>query len=390
MSSYNMLDKLKNLPPAILALSNGIVFRGISIGSHGSVVAEIVFNTSMTGYQEIITDPSYAGQIVTLTHPHIGNTGINQEDIESNNAYISGLVVKDCPNMYSNFRSKESLPNYLKNNNIVSIAGIDTRKLTRILREFGSQGACILSGIDEQLAIEKAKKFSGMKGQDLAKEVSIKEQSEWHTGSWSLGKGFSKIIEKKFHVVVYDFGVKYNILRLIADRNCKVTIVSAQTKAEDVLALNPDGIVLSNGPGDPETCHYAIDATKTFIRLNIPLFGICLGHQIIGIAIGARTVKMKTGHHGANHPIQDLKTKQVFITSQNHGFAVDIESLPKNAIPTHISLFDKTLQGIELTDKPVFSFQGHPEGSPGPHDIAYLFDKFIDIMSNRIKEHGNA
>ncbi|AWD32278.1 Carbamoyl-phosphate synthase small chain [Candidatus Kinetoplastibacterium sorsogonicusi] len=391
MEYYNILDKIKKSPPAILALSNGTIFYGISIGVTNYVTAEIVFNTSMTGYQEIATDPSYSGQIVTLTHPHIGNTGVNNEDIESNKVHISGLVIRDYPNVYSNFRSNESLSSYLIRNNIIAISGIDTRKLTKILRELGTQGACIFVGTDENFAIKKAKEFAGMKGQELATEVSTKRISTWNENSWNFEIDKNKKKEIKFHVVVYDFGVKSNILRLLVDRGCKLTIVPATTTAEDVLKLNPDGIFLSNGPGDPETCEYAIKATKKFINMNIPLFGICLGHQIISLAIGAKTIKMKTGHHGANHPIKDLATGQVFITSQNHGFTVDIDTLPKNARPTHISLFDNTLQGMELIDHPVFCFQGHPEGSPGPHDIHHLFDKFIKLMSQTvIKENENA
>ena len=379
-----MLLSLKgSFPPAILALADGTVFQGNSIGATGSTVGEVVFNTAMTGYQEILTDPSYSGQIVTLTYPHIGNTGVNAEDVEANRVYAAGLVVRDCPARVSNFRSTQSLPDYLAAQGIVAISGIDTRKLTRILREKGAQGACIFVGTDAERAVELAKGFAGMAGQDLAKVVSTKASSEWTEGTWQLGEGFSKPDQSKFHVVAYDFGIKTNILRLLADRGCRLTLVPAQTSAEDVLKLNPDGVFLSNGPGDPEPCDYAIAATRTFLDKKLPVFGICLGHQIMGLAVGGKTLKMKTGHHGANHPVQDLQSKRVFITSQNHGFAVDAASLPANARVTHVSLFDGTLQGFELTDRPAFCFQGHPEASPGPHDILELFDKFIALMSGQ-------
>jgi len=365
---------------AILALADGSVFRGQSIGADGVVTAEAVFNTSMTGYQEIITDPSYNGQFVVFTYPHIGNTGINAEDVESNRIHAAGLVLRDCPHRVSNFRATHSLPDYLKAAGVVAIAGVDTRKLTRILREGGAQGACILTGDDEALALQKAHEFPGMVGQDLASRVSAKAAQQWQQSSWQLGQGYRQLGQGKYHVVAFDFGVKANILRLLADRDCKITVVPAQTSVEDVLALKPDGLFLSNGPGDPEPCDYAIQAARAAIAHKIPTFGICLGQQIIGLAVGARTSKMKAGHHGANHPVQDLDTKQVFITSQNHGFSVQADSLPANARVTHVSLFDGTLQGFELTDAPVFCFQGHPEASPGPHDISVLFDKFIRLM----------
>jgi len=376
-------EGINRFPPAILALADGTIFRGVSIGAHGATVAEVVFNTAMTGYQEILTDPSYSGQIVTLTYPHIGNTGVNAEDVEANRVYAAGLVVRDCPARVSNFRSTQSLPDYLAAQGIVAISGIDTRKLTRILREKGAQGACIFVGTDAERAVELARGFGGMAGQDLAREVSVKTSSEWTEGTWQLGKGFAKPDQSRFHVVAYDFGIKTNILRLLADRGCRLTLVPAQTSAEEVLKLNPDGVFLSNGPGDPEPCDYAITATRTFLDKKLPVFGICLGHQIMGLAVGGKTLKMKTGHHGANHPVQDLQSKRVFITSQNHGFAVDAASLPANARVTHVSLFDGTLQGFELTDRPAFCFQGHPEASPGPHDILELFDKFIALMSGQ-------
>ncbi|NMK47380.1 glutamine-hydrolyzing carbamoyl-phosphate synthase small subunit [Achromobacter sp. Bel] len=376
-------EGINRFPPAILALADGTIFRGVSIGAPGHTVAEVVFNTAMTGYQEILTDPSYSGQIVTLTYPHIGNTGVNAEDVEANRVYAAGLVVRDCPARVSNFRSTQSLPDYLAAQGIVAISGIDTRKLTRILREKGAQGACIFVGADAERAVELARGFAGMAGQDLARVVSVKTSSEWTEGTWQLGEGFAKPDQSKFHVVAYDFGIKSNILRLLADRGCRLTLVPAETSAEDVLKLNPDGVFLSNGPGDPEPCDYAIAATRTFLDKKLPVFGICLGHQIMGLAVGGKTLKMKTGHHGANHPVQDLQSKRVFITSQNHGFAVDAASLPANARVTHVSLFDGTLQGFELTDRPAFCFQGHPEASPGPHDILELFDKFIALMSGQ-------
>ncbi|MCZ8392773.1 glutamine-hydrolyzing carbamoyl-phosphate synthase small subunit [Achromobacter xylosoxidans] len=376
-------EGINRFPPAILALADGTIFRGVSIGAPGHTVAEVVFNTAMTGYQEILTDPSYSGQIVTLTYPHIGNTGVNAEDVEANRVYAAGLVVRDCPARVSNFRSTQSLPEYLSEQGIVAISGIDTRKLTRILREKGAQGACIFVGSDADRAVELARGFAGMAGQDLAKVVSIKDSTTWTQGTWQLGEGYTQPEQSRFHVVAYDFGIKSNILRLLADRGCRLTLVPAQTSAEEVLKLNPDGVFLSNGPGDPEPCDYAIDATRVFLDKKLPVFGICLGHQIMGLAVGGKTLKMKTGHHGANHPVQDLASKRVFITSQNHGFAVDAASLPANARVTHVSLFDGTLQGFELTDRPAFCFQGHPEASPGPHDILELFDKFISLMSGQ-------
>jgi carbamoyl-phosphate synthase small subunit len=369
-------------PPAILALADGTIFRGQSIGASGHSVAEIVFNTAMTGYQEILTDPSYSGQIVTLTYPHIGNTGINEEDVESTQVHAAGLVIRDCSLRVSNFRSTQSLPDYLKAQGVVAIAGIDTRKLTRILREKGAQGACILAGDDADQALALAQQFAGMSGQDLAKTVSTDKQQEWSGSTWQLESGFGTGSGDGPHVVAYDFGVKHNILRLMTERGCRVTVVPAQTTAAQVLALKPDGVFLSNGPGDPDPCDYAIEATRVFLEKKIPTFGICLGHQIMGLAVGAGTVKMKTGHHGSNHPVHDLATGRVFITAQNHGFSVDAKTLPANARVTHVSLFDGTLQGFELTDRPAFCFQGHPEASPGPHDIIVLFDKFMSLMAN--------
>jgi carbamoyl-phosphate synthase small subunit len=368
---------------AILALADGTVFRGISIGAPGHTVAEVVFNTAMTGYQEILTDPSYSGQIVTLTYPHIGNTGVNLEDVESTKIHAAGLIVRNCPSRLSNFRSTQSLPDYLKSQGIVAIAEIDTRKLTRILREGGAQGGCIFVGDDAEQALKLAAAFPGMSGQDLAKVVSATKNATWTESTWQLGQGYGKNDSQLPHVVAYDFGVKSNILRLLAERGCRITVVPAQTTAEQALALNPDGVFLSNGPGDPDPCDYAIAATKVFLERKIPTFGICLGHQIMGLALGAKTVKMKTGHHGSNHPVQDLATGRVFITAQNHGFAVDAKTLPANARVTHISLFDGTLQGFALTDRPAFCFQGHPEASPGPHDIVVLFDQFMSLMAGK-------
>lgn len=376
-------EGINRFPPAILALADGTIFRGVSIGVPGHTVAEVVFNTSMTGYQEILTDPSYAGQTVMLTYPHIGNTGVNPEDVEANRVYAAGLAVRDCPARVSNFRATQSLPEYLNAQGIVAIAGIDTRKLTRILRESGAQGSCILVGEDAERAVELARGFPGMSGQDLAKVVSIKERADWTQGTWELGSGYTQPAQDRFHVVAYDYGVKSNILRLLADRGCRVTLVPAQTTAEEAFKLQPDGVFLSNGPGDPEPCDYAVDATRAFLERKLPVFGICLGHQLMGLALGGKTVKMKTGHHGANHPVQDVQSGRVFITSQNHGFAVDAATLPANTRVTHISLFDGTLQGFELTDRPAFCFQGHPEASPGPHDIIVLFDKFISLMAGQ-------
>ncbi|HEX7649676.1 MAG TPA: glutamine-hydrolyzing carbamoyl-phosphate synthase small subunit [Noviherbaspirillum sp.] len=374
--------------PAILALADGSIFQGFSIGATGHTIGEVVFNTAMTGYQEILTDPSYSRQIVTLTYPHIGNVGVNEEDVEASKIHAAGLIIKDLPLLTSNFRSQRSLSDYLKAENVVGIAGIDTRKLTRILREKGAQNGAIVAGesatIEEALAL--AKSFPGLAGMDLAKVVSTTKSYVWTETEWTLGNGYGQQTSPKFHVVAFDYGVKYNILRMLAQRGCKVTVLPAQATAEDALALNPDGIFLSNGPGDPEPCDYAIKATKELIERGIPTFGICLGHQIMALASGAKTLKMKFGHHGANHPVQDLDTKQVMITSQNHGFAVDQATLPSNCRVTHVSLFDGSLQGFERTDKPAFCFQGHPEASPGPHDIAPLFDRFVAMM----EKHKNA
>ena len=368
---------------AILVLADGTVFRGIAIGASGSSVGEVVFNTAMTGYQEILTDPSYCKQIVTLTYPHIGNVGVNPEDVESRQVFASGLVIRDLSMTVSNWRKTQSLPDYLKANNVVAIAGIDTRKLTRILREKGAQNGCIATGTDVTAALAAARSFAGLAGMDLAKEVSCTKPYSWTQREWELGMGYPQATHSRFHVVAYDYGVKSNILRKLAERGCRITVVPAKTTAKEVLAMEPDGVFLSNGPGDPEPCDYAIEATRRFIDVGSPLYGICLGHQLMGLAVGAKTVKMKFGHRGANHPVQDTQTKRVMITSQNHGFAVDTATLPKNARVTHVSLFDGTLQGFELTDRPAFCFQGHPEASPGPHDVDYLFDKFIDLMNSR-------
>ena len=368
---------------AVLALEDGSIFQGIAIGANGETSGEVVFNTAMTGYQEILTDPSYSRQIVTLTYPHIGNTGITPLDEESDRIHAAGLVIKDLPLLVSNFRSKMSLDEYLKSQNIVAIAGIDTRRLTRILREKGAQNGCIIAAdtVDEALALAKAKEFPGLKGMDLAKEVTTSERYEWTEGVWNLENDDHNVVaEQPFHVVAYDFGVKRNILRMLAQRGCKLTVVPAQTPAKDVLALNPDGVFLSNGPGDPEPCDYAIQAIKEILETELPVFGICLGHQLLALASGAKTEKMKFGHHGANHPVQNLAEQNVMITSQNHGFSVAEDSLPETLKATHKSLFDGSLQGIERTDRPAFSFQGHPEASPGPHDVAVLFDRFIDML----------
>ena len=374
--------------PAVLALADGSVFQGFSIGAAGNTTGEVVFNTAMTGYQEILTDPSYSRQIVTLTYPHIGNTGVNREDVEANQIHAAGLIIKDLPRLVSNFRTQQSLSEYLQEGNIVAIAGIDTRKLTRILREKGAQNGAIVAGeadiaVATAKALELARAFPGLAGMDLAKVVSTKQAYNWTETEWRLGRGYGQQITPKFHVVAFDYGVKYNILRMLAERGCKVTVLPAQSTAADALALNPDGVFLSNGPGDPEPCDYAIAASKELIERGIPTFGICLGHQIMALASGAKTLKMKFGHHGANHPVQDLDTKQVMITSQNHGFAVDQATLPANCRVTHVSLFDGSLQGFERTDKPAFCFQGHPEASPGPHDIAPLFDKFVAMMEKK-------
>ena len=367
---------------ALLALEDGTLFRGVAVGAEGCSVGEVVFNTSITGYQEILTDPSYARQIVTLTYPHIGNVGVNPEDVESRGIFASGLVVRDVPARLSNWRAKQSLSDYLKAHDILGIAGIDTRKLTRILRDRGAQRGCLMAGpgLDPEKALAAARQFPGLQGMDLAKEVTSPVASRWEQGTWTLDGGYSSPEVGPFHVVAYDFGVKHNILRLLADRGCRLTVVPATTPAEDVLNLRPDGIFLSNGPGDPEPCDYAIKAIRTFLERQLPIFGICLGHQLLGLAAGARTVKMKFGHHGANHPVQELATGRVLITSQNHGFAVDEASLPGNVRPTHRSLFDDSLQGIELTDRPAYGFQGHPEASPGPHDLESLFDRFLLLM----------
>jgi len=377
---------LRSPPPAVLVLADGSVFKGVGVGASGSTVGEVVFNTAMTGYQEILTDPSYMGQIVTLTYPHIGNVGTNSEDAESDKAYAAGLIIRDLPLLTSNFRSQETLVDYLVRNNIVAIADIDTRRLTRHTREQGAQNGCILVGAVDEVAIKRAHELAlaapKMIGLDLAKVVSCNTNYEWNTSSWALGKGFKALTSAKFHVVAYDFGVKQNILRMLADRGCRVTVVPAQTSAGDALALRPDGVFLSNGPGDPEPCDYAVQAIKDIVAKDVPVFGICLGHQLLGLASGAKTVKMKFGHHGANHPVQDLDSRKVFITSQNHGFTVDEATLPNNVRVTHKSLFDGTCQGIERTDKRAFSFQGHPEASPGPHEVSYLFDRFIVMMSH--------
>ncbi len=373
---------------AILVLADGTVFRGVAIGAEGSTVGEVVFNTSMTGYQEILTDPSYTKQIVTLTYPHIGNTGVNSEDVESDKVYASGLIIRDLPLVHSNFRSEQSLSEYLRANNIIAIADIDTRKLTRILREKGAQSGCIIAGIaDEAKAIEvannKISAFAGLNGMDLAKVVSCDKAYSFEQGEWTLDSGYESSVASQFHVVAFDYGVKRNILRMLTSRGCKVTVLPAQATAAEALAHNPDGIFLSNGPGDPAPCDYAISAISTLVETGIPTFGICLGHQLLALASGAKTLKMKFGHHGANHPVQDVATKKVYITSQNHGFAVDAATLPANVKTTHVSLFDGSLQGIARTDQPAFSFQGHPEASPGPTEMSYLFDQFIQLMQNK-------
>jgi carbamoyl-phosphate synthase small subunit len=370
--------------PAILALADGTVFRGESIGADGVAVGEVVFNTAMTGYQEILTDPSYCRQIVTLTYPHIGNTGVNPEDVEADRLYAAGLVIRDLPVMSSNWRQSETLPAYLQRQNVVAIAGIDTRKLTRMLREHGAQNGCLMAGrVDPAEASARARDFPGLAGMDLAKVVSCGQPYAWDEAEWSLGKGFRRQEQPQYHVVAYDYGVKRNILRKLASRGCRLTVLPAQASAQQALGLRPDGVFLSNGPGDPEPCEYAIRAIRELLDSGIPIFGICLGHQLLGLASGARTVKMKFGHHGANHPVQDLDSGRVMITSQNHGFAVDIGTLPGNARVTHVSLFDGSLQGFARTDRPAFCFQGHPEASPGPHDVDYLFDRFIGLMSKQ-------
>lgn len=389
-----LLSLQGSFPSAILALADGTVFIGNSIGAQGTTVGEVVFNTAITGYQEILTDPSYCQQIVTLTYPHIGNYGVNREDVEADKVHAAGLIIKNLPLLASNFRSDETLSQYLVRNNTVAIANIDTRKLTRLLRDKGAQNGAILglaageavtqAKIDEALAAAKA--APAMKGLDLAKVVTTEAAYDWTETEWKLGEGYGKLENPKFHVVAYDFGVKKNILRMLAERGCKLTVVPVKTPAKDVLALNPDGVFLSNGPGDPAPCDYAIAAAQEIMAAKKPLFGICLGHQIMALASGAKTFKMQNSHHGANHPVKELATGRVSITSQNHGFAVEMESLPANVRPTHISLFDGTLQGLERTDVPAFCFQGHPEASPGPHDIAYLFDRFTALMES----HKNA
>jgi carbamoyl-phosphate synthase small subunit len=371
--------------PALLALADGTVFRGRSIGADGTAVGEVVFNTAMTGYQEILTDPSYCEQIVTLTYPHIGNTGVNEDDEESRRVYAAGLVIRDLPVRASSWRATQTLPEYLRSRGVVAIARIDTRKLTRILRERGAQNGCLMAGsVDETAALAEARAFPGLAGMDLAKVVTTEKPYEWVEGAWRPGQGYGKLERPKFRVAAYDYGVKRNILRMLVDRGCAVTVYPAQAPARAVLATKPDGVFLSNGPGDPEPCTYAIEAIREIIAgTDVPVFGICLGHQLMGLASGARTLKMKFGHHGANHPVKDLDSGEVLITSQNHGFAVDPATLPPNLRPTHVSLFDGSLQGLTRTDRPAFCFQGHPEASPGPHDIGYLFDRFASLMAKR-------
>mgnify|MGYP000622031984 CR=1 FL=1 len=367
--------------PAILVLADGSVFRGVAIGASGTTVGEVVFNTAMTGYQEILTDPSYARQIVTLTYPHIGNTGVNAEDVEADKVHVAGLVIRDLPLLASNFRSTQSLSAYLASQNVVAIADIDTRRLTRILRETGAQSGCIMAGeVDEAEALAQARSFPGLAGMDLARVVSCRAAYPWVEGEWALGKGYARPDSAAFHVVAFDYGVKRNILRMLVERGCRLTVLPAEASAQQALALKPDGIFLSNGPGDPEPCDYAVTAIRELVQTGIPTFGICLGHQLLALASGAKTVKMKFGHHGANHPVKDLDTGRVAITSQNHGFAVDAESLPAELRVTHVSLFDGSLQGFSRTDVPAFSFQGHPEASPGPQDVGYLFDRFVAMM----------
>ena len=369
---------------AILALADGTIFHGTAIGSEGSSVGEVVFNTAVTGYQEILTDPSYARQIVTLTYPHIGNVGVNSEDQESSQTWAAGLVVRDLSRTMSNFRGQRSLGDYLCDNNVVGIADLDTRKLTRLLRDAGSQNGCIMAGdIDAHTAVRSARDFPGLQGMDLARLVSVKKPMSWNLPGWRLGEDLKRRSNGKYRVVAYDFGVKHNILRMLVDRSCEVLLVPAQTTGEEVLDQNPDGVFLSNGPGDPAPCDYAIEAINTILEKDIPIFGICLGHQLLALASGAKTKKMKFGHHGANHPVLDIAKNRVLITSQNHGFAVDESSLPKILVPTHRSLFDGSLQGIERTDRPAFSFQGHPEASPGPHDAGSFFDRFVALMEMR-------
>jgi carbamoyl-phosphate synthase small subunit len=376
--------KMSSPDTAALVLADGTVFRGRSIGARGSAVGEVVFNTAITGYQEILTDPSYCRQIVTLTYPHIGNTGVNEEDQESARVYAEGLVVRDLPRLHSNWRSQKSLSEYLIANKVVGIADIDTRKLTRLLREKGAQNGCLMAvDVDEEKALKEARKFPGLAGMDLAKVVTAQKPYEWSEGCWELGKGYQRAGEPRFHVVAYDYGIKRNILRMLAGRGARVTVVPAQFSAKEILRMRPDGVFLSNGPGDPEPCDYAIEAIGEILdATRVPVFGICLGHQLMGLASGAKTMKMKFGHHGANHPVKDLETGRVVITSQNHGFAVDPSSIGSNLRATHVSLFDGSLQGLARTDRPAFCFQGHPEASPGPHDIGYLFDRFASMMDD--------
>ena len=382
---------MTNSQPAVLVLRDGTVFRGLSIGAEGMAVGEVVFNTAMTGYQEILTDPSYCRQIVTLTYPHIGNCGANAEDVESNRVFAAGLVIRDLPVLASNWRSTVSLQQYLKRENVVAIADIDTRKLTRMLRDKGAQDGCITAGrFDEKAALQAAREFPGLVGMDLAKVASCRERYPWDESTWTLGRGYGRLENPRFHVVAYDYGIKRNILRKLAARACRITVIPAETPAQAALALKPDGVFLSNGPGDPEPCDYAIRAIRELLDAGTPLFGICLGHQLLALASGAKTVKMKFGHHGANHPVQDLDTGRVMITSQNHGFAVDTTSLPANVRVTHVSLFDGSLQGFTRTDRPAFCFQGHPEASPGPHDVDYLFDRFIALMDKYGAKQGAA
>jgi carbamoyl-phosphate synthase small subunit len=378
---------LPALDTAVLVLADGTVFRGRSVGAQGLSAGEVVFNTAMTGYQEILTDPSYCGQIVTLTAPHIGNTGVNAEDEESGKVHAAGLVVRDVPALPSSWRAQQSLAQYLVEKNVVAIADIDTRKLTRILREKGAQNGCLMAGnVDVDKALAEARRFPGLAGMDLAKVVSTPKPYEWRDGKWELGKGYRHVVDAPFHVVAYDYGIKRNILRLLAERGAHITVVPAQTPAREVLRMQPDGVLLSNGPGDPEACDYAIESVGEILdTTRVPVFGICLGHQLMGLASGAKTLKMKFGHHGANHPVKDLETGQVVITSQNHGFAVDPKGLPSTLKPTHVSLFDGSLQGLARTDRPAFCFQGHPEASPGPHDIGYLFDRFAKLMQDAQK-----
>jgi carbamoyl-phosphate synthase small subunit len=379
-----VLQSVPKAIPAVLVLADGTVFKGTAIGASGHTVGEVVFNTSMTGYQEILTDPSYTEQIVTLTYPHIGNYGTNPEDVESGKVYAAGLIIRDLPLLESNFRSTQNLSDYLKANHIVAIADIDTRALTRHLRENGAQAGCIMAGdVDEKVALQNAQAFPGLSGMDLAKVVSCKAAYEFTEGEWALGEGYTAAPAERYHVVAYDYGVKRNILRMLVSRGCKVTVLPAQASAQEALSYKPDGIFLSNGPGDPGPCDYAISAIKTLVETGIPTFGICLGHQLLALASGAKTLKMKFGHHGANHPVQEVASKRVFITSQNHGFAADAATLPSNIKVTHVSLFDGSLQGIARTDKPAFSFQGHPEASPGPTEMSELFDQFIEMMKQR-------